>query len=116
MFSIYEFDVANDLVELIRSIKFSPLPLGALAQFEDHGPRRFARQAALGPESAQTNRGEHALDGANRPTMFPVLGEEVAEYQQDDLDRRRPATAKTPRAAKIVAFSRSAYRHSDQSL
>ncbi len=30
-FSVYEFDAANDLGELVRSIEFSPFSLGALA-------------------------------------------------------------------------------------
>ena len=51
--------------------------------FEDHGHRRLARQAALGPVGAQTNRGERALDGVGRAYMLPVLGGEVVERQQD---------------------------------
>ena len=30
-FSIYEFDAANDLGEMVRSIEFSPFSLSALA-------------------------------------------------------------------------------------
>ena len=82
MFSIYEFDAANDLGELVRSIEFSPFSLGALAQFEDHGHRRLARQAALGPVGAQTNRGERAFDRVGRSNMLPVLGGEVVESQK----------------------------------
>jgi hypothetical protein len=44
LFSILEFDALNDLGDLVRTIRGSPLLVGGLAQLEDHGQRRHAAE------------------------------------------------------------------------
>ena len=72
----------QQLLRLVRAIQAAPLLAGRLAQLEDHGERRFARQAALGPGGSQPHRGEGTFNRIRRSDVLPALGRKVVEAQQ----------------------------------
>ncbi len=66
----------------MRTIQAVPLFAGRHAQFEDHGERRHAAEAALGLGGPQAYLGGSALYGNRGANVLPVLGREVVEGEQ----------------------------------
>ncbi len=80
--TVSELYTEDDFGQLVVAIEATPIFLGSLGEFEDHGERGLVGETSLGAHRAVADGRERAFDYVGRAQMLPVLGREVVEGQQ----------------------------------
>ncbi len=80
--AVANFDIVDDLGQLVLALQASPYYHSHHDELEDHEARGVLQQRTLGQNCAVSHGGKHALDRMRRAQMVPVLGWEVVDGEQ----------------------------------